>query len=102
MENSNYDTDDRRPMPPRAPRWLYAGIVLCMAPGLCFPWAISLASEGGPVVKTLVWLYPAYVLLSGLLAWQCYGRRSVLTWIVLILLVLSHAGIYTLTFMPLG
>lgn len=102
MENSNYDTDDRRPMSPRVPWWMYVVIVLCMAPGLCFPWAISLASEGGPVVKALVWLYPAYVLLSGLLAWLCYGRRTVLTWIVLILLVLSHAGMYTLTFMPLG
>ena len=71
-------------------------------PGLCFPWALSLADAGDSVVRWLVWLYPAYVLLSGLLAWQCYGRRSVLTWIVLTLLVLSHAGMYTLTFMPIG
>ena len=87
---------------PRVPWWMYVVIVACMVPGLCFPWALSLADAGDSVVRWLVWLYPAYVLLSGLLAWQCYGRRSVLTWIVLTLLVLSHAGMYTLTFMPLG
>lgn len=97
-----YDSDINSIGGPRVPWWMYVVIAVCMVPGLGFPWALSLADAGDSVVKWLVWLYPAYVLLSGLLAWQCYGRRSVLTWIVLALLVLSHAGMYTLTFMPIG
>ena len=83
----------------RVPAWMYFIIALCMIPGLCFPWAVSLLQDPNPIVRGLVWFYPAYVLLSCFLAWQCYGRRTVMTWIVLVLLVLSHAGFYTLTFL---
>ncbi len=83
----------------RVPWWMYLTIILCMLPGLCYPLAVSLLDNSNPIVRGLTWLYPAYVLLSGFLAWQCYGRRTLLTWIVLVLLLLSHAGFYILTFM---
>ena len=87
------------PTPGRVPWWMYAVIIVCMTPGLCFPWAVSLIDDSNPVVRGLMWFYPAYVLLSGFLAWQCYGRRTLMTWIVLVLLLLSHAGLYALTFL---
>lgn len=87
-----------KPAGPRVPWWMYIVIILCMAPGLCFPWVMSLIQNPDPIVKGLIWLYPAYVLLSGVLAWQCYGRRTIMAWIVLILLILSHAGLYILAF----
>lgn len=75
---------------------MLAVIVLCMAPGLMFPWLVGLIVSPNPIVKGLTWFYPAYVLCSGLLAWQCYGRRTLLTWIILVLLVLSHGCFYYL------
>lgn len=77
---------------------MWVVIVACMLPGLSFPWAATLIQTANPIVKGLTWLYPAYVLISGFLAWQCYGRRTVMTWIVLVLLLLSHACFYYMTF----
>jgi len=83
----------------RVPAWMYCTIIICMLPGLCYPWAVSLIQSQNPIVRGLTWFYPAYVLLSGILAWQCYGRRTIMSWIVLVLLLLSHAGLYALTFL---
>lgn len=92
------DTDNK-PMPPHhTPWWMWLIIILCMAPGLSFPLFSSLIQSGVPMVRALTWLYPVYVALSGFLAWQCYGRRTVMTWIILILLLLSHACFYYLAF----
>ncbi|MDE5942245.1 MAG: hypothetical protein K2H14_09055 [Muribaculaceae bacterium] len=82
----------------RVPWWMWAVILLCMAPGLVFPFTVSLLTDANPLVRALTWFYPAYVIVSGLLAWQCYGRRTVMSWIVLVLLVLSHACFYYMTF----
>lgn len=80
------------------PRWMWLVIILCMAPGLSLPVFTTLTQSSEATVRTLVWLYPVYVAISGLLAWQCYGRRTLLTWIILILLLLSHACFYYLAF----
>lgn len=84
--------------PSRVPWWMTAVIILCMIPGLGFPAIVSLIESSNPIVQGLTWLYPAYVLVSGFLAWQCYGRRTYMSWIVLALLLLSHACFYLLTF----
>lgn len=86
---------------PRMPWWMWVVILVCMAPGLSFPWVLQLIQSSNPIVRALTWFYPAYVLISGLMAWICYGRRTVMTWIVLVLLLLSHACFYYLTFVPL-
>lgn len=86
---------------PRVPWWMWLVIVACMLPGVTFPAMVTLLENTNPIVRGLLWFYPAYVLLSGILAWQCYGRRSVMSWIVLFLLMLSHACFYFLTFAKL-
>lgn len=70
-------------------------VALSVLPGLVFPWTVEMSN---PIIKGLTWFYPAYVLISGFLAWQCYGRRTVMSWIVIILLLLSHACFYYMTF----
>jgi len=77
---------------------MWAIILTCMLPGLSFPLTIALLESTNPIVRGLTWFYPAYVLMSGLLAWQCYGRRSAMTWIILVLLILSHCCFYYMTF----
>lgn len=86
----------------RVPWWMWVVIVVCMLPGVAFPAMVSLVESDNPIVRGLVWFYPAYVLMSGFLAWQCYGRRTVMSWIILVLLVLSHWCFYYMTFGDVG
>ena len=79
---------------PRVPWWMWVILIVCMLPGISYPWIISSIQNPNPIVRGLMWFYPAYVLMSGFLAWQCYGRRTVMTWIILVLLLLSHACFY--------
>ena len=94
--------DENQEFGPRTPWWLWVVILLCMVLGLSFPAMLTLIDSTNAVIKGLTWLYPAYVLLSGFLAWQCYGRRTLMSWIILVLLVLSHACMYYLTFHQIG
>ena len=91
------EANGNRPTP-RVQWWMTAIIILCMLPAAAYPVMVSLLQNPNPIVRGLLWFYPAYVLISGFLAWQCYGRRTVMTWIVLVLLLLSHACFYYLTF----
>ena len=86
----------------RVPWWMWVVIVVCMLPGAVFPAMVSLVENANPIVRGLVWFYPAYVLMSVFLAWQCYGRRTVMSWIILVLLVLSHWCFYYMTFGEVG
>ena len=92
-DNRNYAD-----MPHRVPWWFWVVLIGGMAPGVSFPWMAELIQSPNEIVRGLTWLYPAYVIISGFLAWQCYGRRTVMSWIVLILMLLSHACFYYLTF----
>lgn len=77
------------------PTWMKIVIICCMLPVLAFPTLISALPQDSPV-NTLVWLYPLYVLATGICAWVCYGQRRELSWILLVLMLLSHAAIWTL------
>lgn len=80
----------------KVPRWMTALIVLCSLPVVTLPYLLSLAPAEGEI-KTFVWLYPIYTLASAFLAYQCYARRSEITWILLILMILSHLAMISLT-----
>lgn len=77
----------------KTPWWMGAVIVLCVIPALVFPFHIQSVPADG-VERYLVWLYPAYVLGTGVCAWLCYPERKALAWILLALLLLSHAAMY--------
>lgn len=80
----------------RVPWWMIVIIIICALPGLGFPWFGELFVAGDLTVRGLTWFYPLYTAVSALLAWQCYGRRTTLTWIILILLLMSHFCFYYL------
>ena len=40
------------------------------------------------------WLYPAYVVISGICAWMCYPRRRALAWILVALVLLTDIGLF--------
>lgn len=97
MDNSQLQQPESKPGN-RVPWWMILIIIVCMLPGLAFPWMLDLVVSGNAIVKGLTWFYPAYVICSGLIAYQCYGRRTALAWIILVLLLLSHACFYILAF----
>ena len=86
-DNRNYAD-----MPHRVPWWFWVVLIVCMAPGVSFPWMAELIQSPNEIVRGLTWLYPAYVIISGFLAWQCYGRRTVMSWMVLFLIGNSGDG----------
>ena len=77
-------------------------IVACMLPVVAYPTMLSEysgnAAGSASDTKIFLWLYPLYVLAAGYLAWQCYGRRTYMTWILLVILLLTHAAMWMLLF----
>lgn len=82
----------------RVPWWMYVVIVLCAMPGLAFPYAAPLMVSSNVDIRWLAWFYPAYVIASAVIAWQCYGRRTYLCWIILALMLVSHAAFFYLAY----
>ncbi|MDE5624929.1 MAG: hypothetical protein K2I61_01255 [Muribaculaceae bacterium] len=74
----------------RVPLWMLAIIILCALPGVSFPLMGNLLASGNITIEGLTWFYPLYTIASAMLAWQCYGRRTLMCWIILALLLLSH------------
>lgn len=89
----------------RVPAWMLAVIIIVALPVLAFPVMLSQSASIDGGEKYFLWLYPAYVVAASLLAWQCYGRRTEMTWIILVLVALTHAAMWLLStgaFNPVG
>lgn len=80
----------------RVPGWMLLIIILVALPVVAFPVMLSQSVEIAEGNKIYLWIYPAYVLATALLAYQCYGRRSEMTWILLFLMLLTHAAMWVL------
>lgn len=83
--------------PGRPPRWLAVVIIVCMLPVFSLPALLPTAPES---LRTLIWLYPFYVVCTGCFAWLCWNERPWLTWILLALMILSHMAVWMLATMP--
>lgn len=81
----------------RTPWWMSVIIVVLSLPVFSLPYLLSVCAPG---LKTFVWLYPLYVLVAAWLAWICYPRRRLLSWILLIVMVLTHVAMFTLATQP--
>lgn len=77
------------------PAWLKVLIVVCCLPVLAFPWLLELCPPTGEA-KMLLWLYPAFTVLAAIFAWKAYGRRPEITWVLLFIMLLTHAGMWLL------
>ncbi len=53
-------------------------------------------------VRTWVMLYPLYVIVAAWIAWRSYNLRPVLAWILIVLMVLTHAAIWYLVLTPVN
>ncbi len=75
----------------KTPQLLLWIVILLMAPVLALPALLSRTPEE---FKMFLWFYPVYVLTTGYLAYKCYVPRREITYILLILLVLSHFAMW--------
>ena len=79
----------------RTPWWMGMIIAAMMIPALILPFSMNGISDD-PTVKYLTYFYPAYVIATGICAWMCYPQRKTLAWILLVLMLLSHAAMLML------
>lgn len=84
-------------LPKRVPGWMLLIIILLALPVIAFPIMLSHSGEIAEGNKLYMWLYPAYVFSTAILAYQCYGRRTEMTWILLALMLLTHAAMWVLS-----
>lgn len=82
--------------PSRVPAWMTVIIIIAALPVLAFPLMLSMSHDIAGGNRYFLWLYPAYVVAASLLAWQCYGRRTVMTWIITALMLLTHLSMWVL------
>lgn len=81
----------------KTPAWMTVLIVVLMLPVFSLPALLSAIPPDDSGMKTIVWCYPFYVIFSGWLAWQCYPQRREVSWILLVLMVMSHAAMWMMT-----
>lgn len=79
----------------KTPLWMTIVIIVCALPVLAFPTMLASTSADSPA-RTFVWLYPFYVIAAAVCARICYPSRPEVTWILLVLMILSHAAMWVL------
>ena len=84
----------------RVPLWMVVVIIIAALPVLAFPAMLSASADVAGGDRYFLWLYPAYVIASSLLAYQCYGRRTEMSWIIIVLMLLTHAAMWLLALTP--
>ncbi len=86
---------DYNPSSRRRPVWMIIVIIVAMLPALAFPKLLAMtAPDSGQ--RTLVWLYPFYVAASGAFAWICWPERKEVSWVLIVLMLMTHAAIWLL------
>lgn len=84
--------------PPKSPRWFAALCIILALPLFQFPALLSATAAAQSQTRVILWIYPFYAVMAAYLAWQCYGQRRALAWILLGLLVMSHVAIRLMVF----
>ena len=73
------------------PLWATLFALACLVPLAFYP---LLLSRVDPQLMVFVKLYIPYTLLTAWLAWLCWPRRREMYWILLLLLLLTHAAMW--------
>lgn len=79
------------------PLWMKIVIIVAALPALAYPWMLSKAPEDGNV-ELWMWMYPVYVVLSCVCEWKAWGRRPEVTWILIFVMLLTHAAMWALVY----
>ena len=83
------------------PRWKKLMIGLSIVPLLW--WPVSLLHETNylfnGIERVLMFIFPFYAIISVAFAWYCREERTEVMWVLLVLLWLSYAAIFTMAAM---
>ena len=79
-----------------APKWVTFLILIFTLPIFTLPSLLAQCSGSDDMPRTLVWIYPFYMILSAFLAWKAYPQRPYLTWVLLAVMILSSVAIHIL------
>ncbi len=71
-------------------------IIIVSLPLFTFPAMLSACPADAQATRTLVWIYPFYMLLSAWLAWKAYPQRAYVSWLLIIIMLLTTAAMYVL------
>lgn len=83
----------------RAPRWFVIVLLVSVLPVFQLPLLLSYAGAGSPA-RVWLWIYPIYLIVAACLASQCYPQRRALAWVLIALMWITHAAMWTLCLMP--
>ena len=84
---------------PKPPGWFLAVVIVVALPVFQFPVLLANCPADSPD-RAMIWFYPFYVIMTGFLAYITYPRRPVLAWLLLALMILTHAAIWLLVTDP--
>ncbi len=82
------------------PWWTRAAIVLAALPVVAYPWMLAAAQQADAGVDTWLWFYPVYVVFAAICEWRSASRRPEVTWILIGLMLLTHAAMWILVRTP--
>lgn len=82
------------------PVWYVILIIVGVLPVAAYPLILSKwPTADGYEMKLLLWLYPVYVAASGIFAYLCWPERRTESWVLLALMAMSHAAMWSLVVM---
>lgn len=78
------------------PAWVTVIIIIAALPVMAIPTLLGLLGPDRPEARTLLYLYPLYVVVAAWLAYKSYPTRSYISWILVGLMILSHLAMWIL------
>ena len=72
-------------------------IILVTLPLFTFPALLDLCPPEASATRTLVWIYPFYMLLSAWLALKAYPSRHYITWLLIGIMLRTTIAVRMLT-----
>ncbi|MCM1067759.1 MAG: hypothetical protein NC418_09340 [Muribaculaceae bacterium] len=78
------------------PIWIKALIIIAALPVLAYPALLAECPADVADMKPFLWFYPIYVVVSTVCAWAAWRRRPEVTWILIAVMLLTHAAMWTL------
>lgn len=80
----------------RLPLWMMALIIIvAVVPLPALPQLVAACPAGGPEI-TFLRFYPLYIVVAAVCAWLSYARRPEVTWIIIVLMLMTHAAMWLL------
>ena len=80
----------------RMPTLMKVAIIVAAAPVLAYPWLLASITDASATARTLLMLYPLYVLISAVCAWKVWSSNPTLSYILIALMLLTHAALWLL------